>query len=150
MPLPGIVANRFGVTIDTIEIASFSELTGIYSEVEPVDLYHTNGQGPPQIAKLPGKFKPPTIVLKKGSDETMKLWQWHRALREGHMKEATKTGSITMYAPSYSGGAEETVAIYHFHNAWCTKITLSGSKAGGSEVLMEEVTIVCEDLHREK
>jgi len=153
MPPPGapvgITANRFSVTIGQgIEI-SFTELSGITTEVEPVDLYYSNpsGDGSTSLAKLPGKYKAPTIVLKRGSDSTMALWDWHRALRDGKMKEAQQSGTLSMYGPNLK---DPPVAVYHFEEAWCTKLQLTGAKAGNSEVLVEECTIVCSNLHRDK
>ncbi len=152
MPPPGgatqnIVANRFAVRVDNIE-TFFSELTGIASEVENVDFYFNGpqgGNGGAAIARLPGKYKPPTITLKRGSDTTLVLWAWHQALRDGKMKDATKSGSLLIYGHE----GDTPVSTYHFEDAWCNKLTLSGVKAGGSEVLTEECTIVCTVLRRD-
>jgi phage tail-like protein len=97
------------------------------------------------ISRLPGKYKPATITLKRGSDTTLVLWAWHQALRDGKMKDATKTGSLIIYGHD----GDSPVSTYHFEDAWCNKLTLSGVKAGGSEVLMEECTIVCGHLRRD-
>jgi len=40
------------------------------------------------------------------------------------------------------------VARYNFLNAWPSKITMGTLKAGSNEMLMEECSIVCEDLER--
>jgi len=154
MPPPGapvgITANRFSVKIgQTGTEISFTELSGITTEVEPVDLYYSNpsGDGRTSLAKLPGKYKAPTIVLKRGSDSTRALWDWHGFLRDGKMKDAQQSGTLTMYGPDLSA---PPVAIYHFEDAWCTKLQLTGAKAGNSEVLVEECTIVCSNLFRAK
>jgi phage tail-like protein len=143
-----IVANKFAVRVDGVD-TYFSELTGITSEVENVDFYYngpTTHAGGANIARLPGKYKPATITLKRGSDKTLILWKWHQALRDGTMKDASKTGSLLVYG---NAGDDSPVATYHFEEGWCNKLTLSGVKAGGSEVLMEECTIVCTRLTRE-
>ncbi|HEY2706298.1 MAG TPA: phage tail protein [Candidatus Dormibacteraeota bacterium] len=152
MPPPGgnqgaTIANKFAVRIDNIE-TFFSELSGITSEVESVDFYFNSpagGTAGGNIARLPGKYKPATITLKRGSDTTLVLWAWHQALRDGKMKEASKNGSLLIYG--HDGDAP--VSTYHFEDAWCNKLTLSGVKAGGSEVLTEECTIVCGHLRRD-
>jgi phage tail-like protein len=140
---PATVANRFSVRIDNIE-TFFSELNGIQSEVENVDFYYNGSDGKPGLAKLPGKFKAPTISLKRGSDKNLKLWEWHEALRRGDPK-ASVSGSLLIYGPDASG---PPVAIYQFYGAWCQKLVVTGVKAGGGEVLVEECVIMCEDLIR--
>jgi phage tail-like protein len=73
----------------------------------------------------------------------MELWAWHESVVHGDIVGARKSGSIVMYG--YDG---TPVARYHFHDGWPAKIAISPLKAGSSEVLMEEVTIVCEWLER--
>lgn len=138
-----IAASRFSITIDGYEIAQFSELAGLTTEVEVIDFMHNSSGGSSVLRKLPGKAKPPTIVLRRGKDTSMELWSWHEAVRHGGAELARRSGSIVMYA------ADGTpVARYHFHDGWPAKIAISPMKAGAAEVLMEEVTIVCESLER--
>ena len=40
------------------------------------------------------------------------------------------------------------VARYHLENAWPSKLEIGSLKAGASEVLMETVTLVCEQIQR--
>jgi hypothetical protein len=44
--------------------------------------------------------------------------------------------------------AGEPVAKYYLESAWPSEISISGLKAGSSEVLYETVTLMCEDLQR--
>ena len=53
------------------------------------------------------------------------------------------TGSVILF--DYANGE---VARYNFLNAWPSKITMGTLKAGSNEMLMEECSIVCEDLER--
>src|SRR5688500_7021138 len=50
-----ITANRFVVTIDGYEIASFQELAGITAEVEPSEYWEGSG-GDVRVNKLVGKI----------------------------------------------------------------------------------------------
>jgi phage tail-like protein len=93
--------------------------------------------------KLPGKRKPPTIVLKRGKNSSMELWAWHEAVLQGNIVAARKSCSLIMY--NYDGAP---VARYHLEQAWPSKLEVGGLKAGASEVLMETVTIVCEHIQR--
>ncbi|MFL6111530.1 MAG: phage tail protein [Catenulispora sp.] len=141
-PNDALTAARFSITIDGYEIASFSELAGITTEVEPVDFLESSDK---EIIfkKLPGKAKPPHVTLKRGKNSGMELWLWHEAVLQGDIVAARKSCSLVMY--NYDG---KPVARYHMLHAWPSKLEIGALKAGASEVLMETVTIVCEHLQR--
>ena len=137
-----ITAARFSITIDGYEIASFSELQGITTSVEVVD-YIESSDKEVILKKLPGKRNPPTLVLKRGKNNSMELWTWHEAVLMGDMMAARKSCSLVMY--NVDG---KPVARYHLEHAWPAKIEVTALKAGASEVLSEQVTIVCEHIQR--
>jgi phage tail-like protein len=141
-PHDALTAARFSITIDGYEIASFSELQGITTEVEPVDFLESTDKEV-IFKKLPGKAKPPTIKLSRGKNASMELWAWHEAVLQGNIVAARKSCSLVMY--NYDG---QPVARYHLEHAWPSKLEVSALKAGASEVLMETVTIVCEHIQR--
>ncbi|MGC9665884.1 phage tail protein [Planosporangium sp. 12N6] len=141
-PNDALTAARFSITIDGYEIASFSELSGITTEVEAVDFLESSDKEV-IFKKLPGKRKPPTIVLKRGKNNSMELWAWHEAVLLGDIVAARKSCSLVMY--NYDG---KPVARYHMEHAWPAKLEIGALKAGASEVLMETVTIVCENIQR--
>ena len=137
-----ITASRFSITIDGYEIAAFSELQGITTQVDVVDFLQSSDKEV-MLTKLPGKRTPPTVILKRGKNNSMELWSWHEAVLNGDMAAARKSCSLVMYN---SDG--KPVARYHMENAWPAKIEIGGLKAGASEVLMESVTVVCEHIQR--
>jgi phage tail-like protein len=141
-PNDALTAARFSVTIDGYEIASFSELAGITTEVKPVDFLESSDKEV-IFKKLPGTRLPPTIILKRGKNAGMELWAWHEAVLNGDIVAARKSASLVMYNTD-----GKPVARYHMENAWPAKIEIGALKAGASEVLMETVTIVCEQLQR--
>ncbi len=138
----GITANRFSITVDGYEIASFSELLGVVEEVEPSEYWQASGDGTP-VSKLPGKQKPPTITLKRGMNGSLELWSWHEAVRNGNMAAARKSCSLTMF-----NSEGKPVAKFWLEQAWPTKIELAGLKAGASEALLETVTLTAERIQR--
>ena len=71
-PGDAITAARFSIVIDGYQIASFSELVGITTEVEPVELMASTDKEM-LLKKLPDKHKPPTLTLKRGKNQSMKL-----------------------------------------------------------------------------
>jgi phage tail-like protein len=141
-PNDALTAARFSITIDGYEIASFSELSGITTEVEAVDFLESSDKEV-VFKKLPGKRKPPTVVLKRGKNSSMELWAWHEAVLAGDIVAARKSCSLVMY--NFDG---KPVARYHMEHAWPNKLEIGALKAGASEVLMETVTIVCESIQR--
>ncbi|HTI20378.1 MAG TPA: phage tail protein, partial [Kutzneria sp.] len=95
------------------------------------------------LKKLPGKVKPPTLVLKRGKNSSMELWAWHEAVLNGDIVAARKSCSLVMYSTD-----GKPVARYHLEHAWPAKLEIGALKAGASEVLMETVTLVCEHIQR--
>jgi phage tail-like protein len=141
-PGDAITAARFSIVIDGYQIASFSELIGISTEVEPVELLEST-EKEVMLKKLPGKKKPPTLTLKRGKNQSMELWLWHEAVLQGDIIAARKSCSLVMYATDGTA-----VARYHLEMAWPSKLEVGALKAGASEVLMETVTLVCEHIQR--
>jgi phage tail-like protein len=137
-----ITASRFSITIDGYEIAAFSALKGITTEVKPVE--HMESTDKELILKkVPGKPDPATIELERAKTSDMALWAWHEAVLQGDIIAARKSCSLVMY-----GSDGKPVARYHMENAWPSIVKIGALKAGANDVLMETVTIVCEHLQR--
>jgi len=141
-PTEALTAAKFTLTIDGVEIGQFSELAGISSEVEPVELVESTGETL-LLKKLPGKRKPPTVTLKRGKNKDLGVFAWHQSVVEGQLAAARKSCTLTMYATDGT-----PVARYHLESAWPSKVEISGLKAGASEVLYETVTLTCDDIQR--
>ena len=142
-PQDAIAASHFSVVVDGTEIAQFNELTGITTEIDIVEYIGPAASGIGIVTKVPGRQKPPNIILKRGKSTSMEIYGWYEAALMGKHAEAKRNGSLILY--DYEG---KPVSRYHFHNGWPAKISLGGLKAGSNEILMEEVTIVCERLER--
>jgi phage tail-like protein len=132
-----LTASRFSITIDGHQVASFSELVAIVSEVE------SDNVATMLLRKLPGNRTPPTVTLKRGKNRDMGIFAWHEAALESRPSEARKSADLTMFNP-----AGEPVARYHLENAWPAKIEISTLKPGSGDVLYETVTFACERLQR--
>jgi len=145
LPTDALAGYHFAIEIDGVTIAQFQEVGGITSELDVIELKQNTSDGKFVIHKLPGNRKPPTITLKRGTDSSMDIWQWHQQIYEGNVSSARKNGSIVLY--DYGGNE---VGRYNFVNAWPSKVSAGSLKAGGNEVLMEEMTMVCEEVERVK
>ena len=145
LPTDAIASYHFAVEIDGIELAQFSELSGITSEIDVIELKENTKDGKYVLHKLPGNRKPPSITLKRAKSSSKDLWDWHQKIYDGKVADARKNGSVVLYNYDHS-----EVGRYNFMNAWPSKVSMSALKAGSNEILMEEVTIVCEELERVK
>jgi phage tail-like protein len=141
-PSDVVTANRFSLTIDGYEIATFHELSGIVSEIDASEHWETSEHGIDRF-KLAGKFKPPTIVLKRGMNGSLEMWSWHESVRTGMIGAARRSCSLTMF-----NSEGQPVGKYWLEKAWPSKIELAGMKAGASEALIETVTLTCEYIQR--
>jgi phage tail-like protein len=143
LPTDALAAYTFSIEIDRTEIAQFSEVSGLASEVDVIEIKENNPLGQPTLKKVPGWVKPATLTLKRAKNASNDLWKWHEAVLQGKLGDARRNGSVVM--KSFDG---TEVARYNFNNAWVSKISASTLKAGSNEVLMEEVSIVTESIER--
>ncbi|HZL14523.1 MAG TPA: phage tail protein [Verrucomicrobiae bacterium] len=145
LPQDALVAQRFKIEVKGTAIATFQEVSGITSELEVVTLKANDMMGKPIIKQMIGAQKPPTITLKRAADSSMDLWNWHKAALDGDLVGARREGSIVQLDFTHA-----EIARYNFFDAWISKLTATGMKAGDNSPSVEEVTIVCERLERVK
>ena len=143
LPSDALASYLFAIEIDSIEIAQFTEISGLVSEIDVIELKENTRDGKLVIHKSPGAIKPPTLTLKRAKNSSKALWDWHLAMLQGKVSESRKNGSVIL--KSYDGSE---VARYNFTNAWISKISTGTLKAGANEVLMEEASLVCESFTR--
>jgi phage tail-like protein len=145
LPTDALAGYHFSIEIDGVTIAQFQEVSGLTSELDVIELKENTKDGKYLIHKLPGNRKPPSITLKRAKNASKDIWDWHEKIFQGKVSDARKNGSVVLYNYDHS-----EVGRYTFLNAWPSKVSMSSLKAGSNEVLMEEVTLVCEELHRVK
>ena len=137
-----VSAARFYLQFDGMtggEI-TFAELTGIVSEVEATE-YMSSGSFGVTLGKQFGKNKPPTVTLKRGVDMDLTLWKWHKDVLDG--KPTARRGCTLTLCDSFGTPKQ----AYNLVNAWPTKLSISGMKAGGSDTAIAEVTLTCEQIN---
>ena len=132
---------RFSITIDGVEIATFAELAGLSSGIDPSALtLGQNQKGKPVLKKLPGKRTPPTVTVKRGLTTDLSVSEWHHEALSG-ASSARRDAELVV-----RDSQAQAIAKYHLESAWPAKVDVL--KSGSSDVLMETVTIVCEDIQR--
>jgi phage tail-like protein len=134
-----LTAARFEITIDGVPIASFFQIVSLSWGVDPQDLELGAGG-----VALPARRTPPTVVLKRGMTRGLQLQEWLEAALLGD-PAARKSCSLVMYNTK-----GDPVARYHLENAWPAKIEIGSLKAGASEVLLETVTIVADEIRDDR
>jgi phage tail-like protein len=138
-PNDALTAARFELSIDGHSVAVFSELQGISSAVDEVELLT---RGSEVLLKVPAKRVPPTVTLKRGMTRSMELAAWHDLALKNN-EAARKDTTLVMYDTT-----GDPVARYHLENAWPSKLLIDTLAAGASEVLFETVTLTVEDIQR--
>ncbi len=111
--------------VDGTEVAAFSELQGMTTEIEVTEFIQTSDAGIVH-KKLPGKAKPPTVTLRGTYDDNSDLWSWHEAARLQNLVAARRNCSLVMY-----GSDGTPVARYVLSKAYPSKIEIGGLKARG-------------------
>ena len=145
LPSDALAGYHYSIEIDGVSIAQFQEVSGLTSEIDVIELKENTKDGKYVIHKLPGNRKPPSITLKRAKNSSKDLWDWHQKIYQGKVADARKNGSVVLYNYDHT-----EVGRYNFVNAWPSKISMGTLKASGNEILMEECTIVCEEIDRVK
>ncbi|WP_170305100.1 phage tail protein [Kitasatospora viridis] len=137
-------ASTFVIQVDGIQVASFSELSGINTEVEPVE-YISSGVGGIVHTKQYGKTKPPAVTLARGLDTQTYMWAWHQAVLMGD-PAARKTCSLQLFAAGSSPKSATPIITYVLENAWPSRLEIGAMRAGSTDVINETVTLYCDQI----
>jgi phage tail-like protein len=138
-----IAASRFGISIDGVQIASFTELQGITTKVDVIEHRESTEAGV-RIVKIPGATAPEgEVKFKMSMGANLEMNSWLEAAQAGMMEQARKSCSLVMY-----DAENKPVARFYLENAWPSKCTLSPMRAGGTDVLQQEWSIVYETIQR--
>lgn len=138
-----IAASRFGLSVDGVTIASFSELQGITTKVDVIEHRESTDAGV-RIMKIPGATAPEgEVKFKMAMGSNLEMNSWLEAAQAGMMDQARKSCSLVMY-----DAENKPVARFYLENAWPAKCVLSPMRAGGNDVLQQEWSIVYETIQR--
>ena len=128
---------NFIVEIDGIASTGFQFVDGLESASDVID-YREGGEATTP-RKLPGLNKFSNITLKRGVTANRDLWEWRRSVMDGATER--RNGSIVVL-----NEAREQVLRLNFRNAWPCRWKIGGLDALESQVLVEEIELVVEDL----
>lgn len=130
---------RFHVEIDGLIIAGFTEVAGLGMETEVKEL--REGGVNEYIHKLPGAFKHPNLVLKRGITDSDVMWNWCRKAAAGSIER--KNGCIILLD---SQGNEKW--RWNFHQAFPVKWNGPQLQANASAVAVEMIELAHRGLEK--
>jgi phage tail-like protein len=139
-----LLGFNFLLEIGDVVAGYFTECSGIGSEHEVVEHKVVDTKGREIVRKIPGRLKWQDVTLKRGMTSSLQIWEWRQDCVEGKMGDARQNITITMMDRKY-----DPVAIWHFQNAWPSKVTGPQFKSDSNEYGVEELTIVHEGMYRE-
>jgi phage tail-like protein len=140
-----LTGYQFYLELDGITEAMFKEVSGLSSESQVIEHLQATKDGRQVLKKYPGPLKWGDITLKRGITNEMNLWAWRQQIEQGKVESSRKDGSIVVY-----NQANEEIARWNFVGGWPSKISGPSLTAGGSDVALEELTLVHEGLERVK
>lgn len=139
-----LLGFNFALELEGSIAGYFTECSGIGSEHEIVEHKVVDKSGHEIVRKIPGRLKWQDITLKRGITSDMQIWAWRDSLVKGDVTGSRKNISITMLDRTYS-----PVAVWHFQNAWPSKVSGPSFKSDDNSFGVEEVTLVHEGMYRE-
>jgi len=132
---------NFRVEIEGIAAASFSEVSGLVADGDPVE-YREGTDIRNTMRKMPGMRKFPIVNLKRGLIEDDVMWKWYGNILNGI---ADRRGvSIILMNESH-----QDVLRWNLEAAWINKIEGPSLKASGNEVAIESLDLVHEGITME-
>lgn len=134
---------RFRVEIDGIQIASFSDVTMPDTTTTAVE--YREGTDAPFPRQLSGMIKYGNITLKKGTTDSLDLYNWRKLVEEKGALPARKNVSIILID---EGGDDK--ARWDIKEVWPIKYQASELSAKGNDILVETLELVHEGILRVK
>lgn len=140
-----LIGAHFEISVGAIT-GYFTEVSGLGSESEVAEhKVMSTGAKEPIIRKVPGRLKWGDISLKRGITSNMDFYTWRKQVEQGKIKEARLDGTIIMYNQEM-----RPVAEWVFTKGWPSKISGPSLQSDGSNIGIEELTIVHEGIERKK
>jgi phage tail-like protein len=125
---------RFHVEIQGIEVARFSECSGLELEQDTFD-YREGGLNS-RVHRLPGRFKFTNLTLKKGiATDGQSLWSWVEETVKGPIKPHTVT--VTLY--DLTGG--KPLRTWNFQDAYPVKWSVVALSADQNAIAIESLIL---------
>lgn len=127
---------NFRVEIDDVNVAVFSEASGLTFDVDPVDYREGTDQGL-YVRKLTGLRKFANIVLKRGFTQNRELWDWYLSVLNGITER--RNGAIVLQDEDHQDQLR-----WEFQEGWICKWEGPALNATSNDVAIESIEICIE------
>jgi len=127
---------NFRVEIDGLPETGFSEVVVPETRIEVVE-YREGGDHTSGTRKLPGRAKVGNVVLRRGIDQDLSLWNWFRTVRDGDL-DRRNVAIILLDA------TRTDVRRWAVQQAWPTAYIFGPLQGHGNEVVIETLELACE------
>ena len=131
---------NFVVDLGAEELA-FAEVEIPSAEIELIE-YREGADRTNASRKLPGPVRYGNVVLRRGIDGRLALWEWFKAVRDG--QPLRRDVRITLLDEQ-----RQPVQRWNLRDAWPVKYDPSDLNAKGNEVMVETLELVCESIELE-
>jgi len=131
---------KFLVEIDGIVSTGFTEVIGLNITTDVIE-YREGNYVTETYVLIPGLSHYGPIILRRGLTSNMELWNWMKKTLEGDAER--KNISIVIIGPTGS-----QVARFNLSGCWPSGYRILNLKAGGSVIIIEEITIQVEGIQR--
>jgi phage tail-like protein len=128
---------NFGIEVDGIEVAGFSEVSGLAAETEVED-YREGGVNY-FVHKLPKSTRYGNLILKRGMTSSLDLYNWYRDVAAAKIE--AKQVTVTLFDSERSA-----VKTWTFQNAFPVKWNGPDLKADGNALAIESIEFVHQGL----
>lgn len=129
---------NFTLSIDSTNIAGFTECTGLDAEIQRID-YREGADTRQNPRKLRGMVTYTDITLRRGYTQDRDLWDWYNKILSGTMDR--RSIDITLL-----NEARQEVLMWTISDAWICAWKGPALNATTNEVAIEEVIICHEGL----
>lgn len=140
-----LVGFSFGLELDGVVVAFFKSVSGLESTIDVTELRQTTPDGKTVVLKIPGQVKYGDVTFGRGLTKDTTLYDWYQLIVDGKIADNRKLGSVIVYDQALA----ET-ARWNMERCWPSALKTGSLDAGGGDVVIEEMTIVMENLVRVK
>lgn len=135
---------NFVVELDGVEVAAFSEVSGLDSENTPIE--YREGADPTNAPrKIPGIEKYSNVVLKRGITGSTVLWAWRQDVRDSS-SVAPPYKDVTIKLLNENHDRNNPAMTFTLRRAWPCKLTGPSLNAKGNDFAVEQLDLAHERL----
>lgn len=132
---------NFVVDLGLGEQIQFAEVEIPSAEIETIE-YREGGDRTSGVRKLPGRVRYGNVVLRRGIDGRLDVWEWFKTVRDGQLLRRDVT--ITLLDEQ-----RNPVLQWRLRDAWPAKYDPSDLDAKGNEVAIELLELAVEGIEVE-